>query len=227
MSDVKVYLKYFFKPTRLISILRAIKLRYINRGKNCYFGINTSIIDSEIGNNVYVTDGSIVSSNIGNRTYFNANIEANNCIIGNYCSIGSDVLIGVSQHPIDQISTHPSFYSNNKEFETFADKMYYDEKIKLTTIGNDVWVGSKVTVMPGVKISDGAIIAYGSIVTKDVPEYAIVAGVPAKIIKYRFNEDIIKELLKINWWKWDDLFIKKHYRLFLDVSNFINFFKKV
>ena len=104
--------------------------------------------------------------------------------------------------------------------------MYFEETVKVTTIGNDVWIGSKVTIIPGIRISDGAIVAYGSLVTKDVPPYAIVGGVPAKIIKYRFNADIINELIKIKWWDMDDEFIRNNYKLFLDPNSFIVFFKK-
>ena len=225
MSNIKVYLKYFFKPLKLISVLKSLKLNRFHKGKNCYFDISATIIDSEVGNNVYMLGGNISSANIGNRTYFNENIQAKNFVIGNYCSVGSDVTIGVSLHPIDLISTHPCFYSNNKGFETFADKMYFKEETKLITIGNDVWLGSKATIMPGVTINDGAIVAYGSLVTKDVPPFAIVAGVPAKIIKYRFNDDVINELLRIKWWDWNDTFIKEHYKLFLDIPAFVNFFK--
>jgi acetyltransferase-like isoleucine patch superfamily enzyme len=95
------------------------------------------------------------------------------------------VTIGISPHPTYFVSTHPTFYANNKGFETFADKMYFDEEVKTTNIGNDVWIGSKCTIMPGVKIGDGAIVGYGALVTKDVPAYSIVGGIPAKLIKFR------------------------------------------
>lgn len=226
MKNLVIYLKELIRPVRLLSIIRHYKLNRVHKGKKCFFGINTSIIDCEISTNVYVSGGQIKSSKIGRRTYFNSNIYAQNCVIGNYCSIGSDVTIGYSPHPTDFVSTHPIFYSNNKPYETLADRMYFDEKIKLTTIGNDVWIGSKATIVPGVRILDGAIIAYGSLITKDVPPYAIVGGVPAKIIKYRFSENIITELLRIKWWERNDEFIQVHYKLFLDPKLFIDFFKK-
>jgi acetyltransferase-like isoleucine patch superfamily enzyme len=224
MENLVHYLKELFRPAIILSISRHFKLMKMYKGKECSFGINTSIVNTEIERNVYVSSGHIEQSKIGRRTYFNTNIQAKNCIIGRYCSIGSDVIIGFSSHPIDYVSTHPSFYSNNKCFETFADKMYFDESIKQTTIGSDVWIGSRVVIQPGVRISDGAVIAIGSVVTKDVPPYAVVGGVPAKIIKFRFSQTIIEELLKIKWWELNDEVIVKNYRHFLEPQIFIDYF---
>ena len=120
--------------------------------------------------------------------------------------------IGVRKHPTDMISTHPAFYANNKAFETYADRMYCDELPNIE-IGNDVWIGSKSTVLGNIRIGDGAVVAYGSVVTKDVPPYAIVGGVPARIIKYRFDKEIIDRLLEIKWWELSDDFFKKYFRL--------------
>lgn len=83
-------------------------------------------------------------------------------------------------------------------------------KIKKVTIGNDVWIGTNVTILPGVNIENGAIIAAGAVVNKDVPAYSIVGGVPAKVIKYRFPQDVINVLLKEEWWTWSDDEIKTH-----------------
>ena len=87
-------------------------------------------------------------------------------------------------------------------------KRMYAEKLGKdlfeTIIGNDVWIGEKVFIKDGIRVGDGAIIGAGAIVTKDVPPYAIVAGVPARIIRYRFDEDVILKLLKIQWWDWSD-----------------------
>ena len=85
---------------------------------------------------------------------------------------------------------------------------------KRVKVGNDVWIGTKVIVMGGVTIGDGAVIGAGSIVTKDVPPYAIVAGVPAKIIRYRFSEEIVKELQNIKWWNLPEDILKENISLF-------------
>ncbi len=210
----------------MLLVIRHYILDHKYKGKDCFFSINTQIYESDIDSNVYILGGKIQSSKIGKRTYFNTNIYAKNCVIGNYCSIGSDVTIGLSPHPTHFVSTHPAFYSNNKGFQTFADRMYFNEEVKTTIIGNDVWIGSKSTILPGVKIGDGAIIGYGSLVTKDVLPYSIVGGVPAKLIKYRFSQAIIDELVKIKWWEKSDDFIQSNYKLFLDPMSFIEYFRK-
>ena len=210
----------------MLSVIRHCILDYKHKGKGCFFSINTFIYESDIDSNVYILGGQIQSSKIGKRTYFNTNIYAQNCVIGNYCSIGSDVIIGPSPHPTNFVSSHPAFYANNKGFQTFADRMYFNEEVKTTIIGNDVWIGSKSTIMPGVKIGDGAIVGYGSLVTKDVLPYSIVGGVPAKLIKYRFSQAIIDELVKIKWWEKSDDFIQSNYKLFLDPITFVEYFRK-
>ena len=83
-----------------------------------------------------------------------------------------------------------------------------DIATKKVTIGNDVWIGIKATIMPNITIGDGAVIGANAVVTKDVPPYAVVVGVPAKIIKYRFDEEIIKDLLELKWWNYSESFIK-------------------
>ena len=128
------------------------------------------------------------------------NCIINNCSIGRFCAIAERTRIGIGKHPIDMVSTHTSFYSNNKITESFADGMYFEEYPKKTVIGHDVWIGFNSVIGGGIKIGDGAVIAYGSHVYKPVPSYAIVRGIPAQIIAYRFPQDIIEKLLEIKWW---------------------------
>lgn len=101
-------------------------------------------------------------------------------------------------------------------------------KNKLVTIGNDVWIGTRVIIMGGVKIGNGAVIGAGAIVTKDVPDYAIAVGVPAKVVKYRFSPDIIEKLLELQWWNLSEEELKENIKEFqrnsinLDVIEKIN-----
>lgn len=139
--------------------------------------------------------------------------------IGRYCSIARSVNIGQFDHPTDWLSTHPFQYQRTFKISTgsrFFNKAIYDSscpeehlqkiarKLSSTTtsIGNDVWVGHGVIVISGVNIGDGAIIAAGAVVTKDVPPFAIVGGVPAKIIKYRFDVSTVAQLQELKWWEY-------------------------
>lgn len=120
--------------------------------------------------------------------------------VGKYCSVADNVQIGLGTHPIKRISTSPFFYSKNNIFKK---AVYHDDSIiefSETIVGNDVWIGYGALIMGGIKIGNGAIIAAGSVVTKDVPDYSIVGGVPAKLIKYRFDEKIREKLLESEWW---------------------------
>lgn len=116
--------------------------------------------------------------------------------IGKYCSFAKKIYIFNANHPIDFVSTHPITYNSNLNFVK-------NEKIKRNKlmIGNDVWVGQNVIILSKVKsIGNGSIIAAGAVVTKDVEPYSIVAGNPAKVIRYRFEKEVIEELEKIKWW---------------------------
>lgn len=124
-------------------------------------------------------------------------------IIGKFCMIASDVtfIMNGANHLTDAISTYPFAIFGNG-WENAMDGKTYPTKGD-TIIGNDVWIGHKVTIMPGVKIGDGAIIATRSVVTKDVAPYSIVGGNPAKELKKRFSEEEITQLLEIKWWDWE------------------------
>jgi acetyltransferase-like isoleucine patch superfamily enzyme len=127
--------------------------------------------------------------------------------IGKFCSIASGVSIGTSQHPTNYLSTHPFQYLPACELPTdrqYLENLKFDRvsfaSYKPVTVENDVWIGANAIIMDGLKISNGAVVAAGAVVTKDVPPYAIVGGVPAKVIKYRFSQEIIDELLELKWW---------------------------
>ena len=136
-----------------------------------------------------------------------------NTTIGKYCSIGKKAEIGVPKHPINYLSSSQVQYYAEKKYPDYCESFNQVpfEIYEKTTIGNDVWIGSLAGIKTGLTIGDGAIVAMGAIVTKDVPPYAIVAGVPAKIIRYRFDEKTIERLLELQWWDLD-------YRLFKDIE---------
>ena len=146
---------------------------------------------------------------IGAFTYVNrATTIFYNTKIGRYCSIGKRCEIGTVDHPVDWLSSSSIQYNIEEHFPDY--KEYWDnlnqyefEQIEGATIGNDVWIGSLSVVKSGVTIGDGAIVGANSMVVKDVPPYAVVGGVPARIIKYRFSTEIINELLRLEWWNKD------------------------
>jgi len=147
------------------------------------------------------------SIKIGAFTYFNNSVVLNVKEIGRFCSIGTNSKLGQEprNHPVSWLATHPFQYDKSSRTRNIVKTgLRYDQfTTEPASIGNDVWIGDDVTVMAGVQIADGAIIAAGSIVAKDVPAYAVVAGSPAKVIKYRFDETIIEKLLSLKWWNKD------------------------
>ena len=158
---------------------------------------------------------SISGSQIGRYTFIGQNCYLINAKIGKFCSIGNNVKVVAVTHPTEGfISTHPAFFSIKKQCgTTFVSKQLFDESMSIAQysciIGNDVWIGDDVRIIGGKQIGDGAIIALGAVVTKDVPPYAIVGGVPAKIIRYRYDQQKIDELIKMSWWDKDDEWIRQ------------------
>jgi len=145
--------------------------------------------------NVQIMAGSIISQDsvIGEHSYIGHNTFISKAIIGRYCSIANNVSIGNGEHLIHKVSTSSLFY----------DKPYDVLTSKDCLIGNDVWIGVDSIIRRGVTIGNGAIIGANSFVNKDVPPFAIVAGNPAKIIKFRFSPEQIDIIEKSNWWNYD------------------------
>lgn len=146
--------------------------------------------------------------------------------IGNYSSIAREVVIFLDgNHRTDWISMYPPngfAITHGKYLKT---REGHPSSKGDVTIGHDVWIGYRSTILSGVTIHDGAVVAAGSVVTKDVPAYAIVGGNPAKLIKYRFSPKVIEKLLKIKWWDWPNEKIEKNVNLLLS-SNIDEFVKR-
>lgn len=213
-----IFLKFLFNVF--------IKVRYRFNGK-CRFSFKT-ILNSKtfLENSVRLGPGHFENSSIGFGTYVASGILSN-CTVGRFCSIGHNFsYVGVT-HPTDFVSTYPGFYDSLSKplFSTHSNKKFKEylltKNSKAIEIGNDVWIGNNVVCKGGITIGDGAIIGYGSNVTKDVPPYSIVAGNPAKIIRYRFNQDIINTLLLKRWWEWPLEKIKNNRDSFLNINDFI------
>lgn len=174
------------------------------------------------GDNV-IWKGSIVSSSlIGKGTYIGMNSNLCNCEIGKFCSIAANVSIITGNHPKYFVSTSPSFFSLLKQNGvTYVKEQKFQEILPKTIIGNDVWIGESVKIIGGVKIGSGAILGAGTIVTKDVPPYSIVVGVPGKVIDYRFDKTTIEKLISIKWWDKSSEWLKSNADKFSDVQKFI------
>lgn len=130
--------------------------------------------------------------------------------IGKFCSISSDVYLVRNAHKTEWVSSHPALFLKECGFvEKDCSEKVSEQVEHSIEIGNDVWLGSNCIIFNGVKIGDGAVIAAGAIVRKDVPPYAVVVGID-RIIKYRFSEEIINILLRIKWWDWDEAKLKRN-----------------
>ncbi|WP_198001436.1 CatB-related O-acetyltransferase [Nibribacter ruber] len=183
---------------------------------------SATIIGSVInGNSIHIEAGTkIVHANlvgnirVGNSTAINGPntlliSKINSINIGAYCSIAANVTIQEYNHNFDTIST---YYINKKIFMAGEDPDIFSKGD--IVIGNDVWIGAHSIVLSGVTIGNGAIIGANSVVTKDLPPYSIAVGTPAKVIKYRFEPEIIEKLQQIQWWNWDKDKFNKNRQLF-------------
>lgn len=189
----------------------------------CYIG-KDSVFE---GNNV-INKNTCFKGNIGFGSYMGANCSVN-AKIGKYCSIGSNVKTVNGLHPTEKyVSTHPAFFSVRKQAGfTYADGNLFDEYkyaegSYTAVIGNDVWIGENALILAGVTVGDGAVVAAGAVVTKDVAPYSVVGGVPAKEIKKRFTDAQINKLLEMKWWDKSPEWIENNSRLFTDIDMFLN-----
>ena len=158
---------------------------------------------------------------LGRFSYVGRETQVYHARIGCFTSIGPQVLIGLGEHPADGfVSTHPMFYSNRGQSNpVIVDQPLFDE-MPITFIGNDVWIGARAVLRTGVTIGNGAIVAAGAVVVKDVEPFSIVGGVPAKHIRYRFSPEEIERIEKSEWWTRDIAWLKEHKEGMTHISRF-------
>jgi phosphonate metabolism protein (transferase hexapeptide repeat family) len=169
-------------------------------GRYTEVGARTSVIESELGDYSYVVnDSAIIYSRIGK-----------------FCSIAAQTRINPGNHPMHRASQSHFTYRSSRYFPGESDEAdFFDwRRSRPVDIGHDVWIGHGAIVLPGRKIGTGAVVAAGSVVSKDVPDYAIVAGVPARLVRRRFEPGVSERLLQFRWWDWD------HERLYKALGDF-------
>ena len=170
-----------------------------------------AIKNSKIHVTAVVNNGcNILGSSLGRYSYCGYDCQIVDAEIGSFCSISDHVFIGGAEHPIEWISTSPVFQNVRHSGPVKRFAKFEAPVSKRTTIGSDVWIGHGVTIKSGVHIGHGAVIGSNALVTKDVPPYAIVGGVPAKVIRYRFDQNTINDLLDIKWWELSDSMLEKY-----------------
>lgn len=207
---------------RIYAESKRLKDSYALRKTNTVISLGCDFHGTKFGNHVFLGENvSLINSTIGDFSYVNRNSIIKNTSIGKFCSIGPNVQIILGKHPSTFVSSHPMFYANNKPFKTFSDKTYFKE-YDSAEIGHDVWIGEGVLIPGGIRIGNGAIITARSVVTKDVEPYSIVGGVPAKHIKYRFEDEIVKTINDSEWWNWNVEHLKEKFKLFHNPSDFID-----
>ena len=157
----------------------------------------------------------IKGSSVGRYTYIGANTDVENADIGGFCSISDHCRIEMGGHKLNLLSTSPLFTQvHNGTKYKWVEKDVNSVIMKRVIVGHDVLVGSHALILGGVTIGNGAVIGAGAVVTRDVPPYAVVGGVPARVIKYRFSPDVINCLLELKWWEMDEESLKAHISLF-------------
>jgi acetyltransferase-like isoleucine patch superfamily enzyme len=165
---------------------------------------------------------SFYHSTLGKHSFVGHDCDVFSADIGSFTSIANGVVIGGGRHPMEWVAMSPVFYQGRDSVKAkFAE--YARDVPRRVTIGHDVWIGRSAIVLPGVQVGDGAVVGAGAIVTKNVRSYAIVAGNPARTIRYRFDEVTIARLLAIQWWNLEEATLR---RLAVDIKDVATFLQR-
>lgn len=214
LNFLKKIIKYFYFKFKY-----RLRVKFdfsVGFGRNCYFeGMN------KLHANSYFEGNLGLGSYIGPNSYILGEI-------GRYSSIAPYVKVIHGRHPYTApyTSTNPIFYSLQKQNgvtftkeSRFDEFVFFDKEKKIPiSIGNDCWIGERALLIGGIKIGDGAVVLAGAVVTKDVPPYSIVGGVPSKIVKYRYDNQTVEFLLKFKWWEKDVNWLSKNINLMNNIE---------
>lgn len=188
-----------------------LRIEYMASCEDCSFGKFNTVLPG----------AKLTRVSLGDFSYVAHDSLVRDAKIGKFSCIGLQTIIGLGRHPSrDFISIHPVFYSTmGQSNTTFADRDYFQEQLP-TIIGNDVWIGARVVIPGGVSIGDGAIIGSGAVVAEDVPPYAIVGGVPARMIRMRFPPEQVQAIQASAWWDEEPESLRPDFRAFHDFEKF-------
>lgn len=188
-------LDYF--PDALKDFLQVLRLRARYPGRDIYS--RKIAPDVRLGRGCRIAHDVQLGPGValGDYTYVNDGTVIGSGSAGRFCSIGYYCNIGLHAHPLDFVSTSPFLHGAGNLLDVPS---FWNDFSAPPLIENDVWIASHVTVLQGVRVGNGAVVAAGAVVTRDVPSYAIVAGVPARVIRHRFSPEEIRELLALAWW---------------------------
>jgi acetyltransferase-like isoleucine patch superfamily enzyme len=208
----------------LASWVRRLALRA--KYRDLELGRGSTIRHSSFGSRNQIGEGAFVDHcAIGDFSYVGPRAIICNAVIGKFCSVASECYIGTGGHPTrTYVSTHPMFYLSRPQTGWTLVRQDHHQEFKRTTIGNDVWVGARAIIRDGVTIADGVIIGAGAVLVKDAEAFGVYAGVPAKLIRYRFTPDQIKFLVAFGWWNRDAAWRAEHADKFRDIDEFVRYF---
>lgn len=194
-------------------IYQGARIQNSSLGENSVVGNFTRIDYSELSAFCRIDRNShLYFTKMGIHSYSGINMVSMYSTIGKFCSIAWNVSIGGADHDYTRMTQHSFLYNSHDKIRPDNLDIAYDRFETPVIIGNDVWIAAGAVITRGVNIGDGAVIGANAVVTKDIPPYAIAVGNPAKVIKYRFNEEIIELMLQLKWWDWEIDKIKKNYK---------------
>lgn len=196
-------------------IFKEVYVRKSKVGSQTKIGDFSRIENSDFGNCIEIQRHAMIyNSMIGDYSYTGRNFVCWYAKIGKFCSISWNVSIGGANHDYNRITQHAFLYARQFGMMDESQDVGYDRFCQGCTIGNDVWIGCNAVICRNVNIGNGAVVAAGAVVTKDVPPYAIVGGCPAKVLKMRCNEDLAKRIEATEWWNFDPKIIRKNFFVF-------------
>jgi acetyltransferase-like isoleucine patch superfamily enzyme len=221
-----LYLTRKFLRERLMAVKSSIKLNFVYPERFAASSVKSVLpagIENLIKEDVKIERHVTISEHLkelGKGVYIGWNTEITQCReIGPFSSISNGVKIGLNSHPLEHVGTNAIFFAKRRGW--IPVDTYNENAENFVEIGADALISANVIILKGVKIGVGAVVGAGAVVTKDVPPYAIVAGVPAKIIRYRFNEAMISRLLKSEWWNMPSDKLKSRAHLFHKTDEFL------